>query len=144
MPSKWSMSGHWHNIQINALYYHQTNQIKCTSELLRVISKSDFIIIGSRLTMNLAQMIPKYIWELKETSNSSSALLWSIAKEVPPYSNIFKRCLLCLHEKLEIINYLRPEELLNKRSELISRHRHANKFLLCNYKTKHWLQSLDR
>ena len=87
--------------------------------------------------MNLAQMIPKYIWELKETSNSSSALLWSIAKEVPPYSNIFKRCLLCLHEKLEIINYLRPEELLNKRSELISRHRHANKFLLCNYKTKH-------
>ena len=82
-------------------------------------------------------MIPKYIWELKETSNSSSALLWSIAKEVPPYSNIFKRCLLCLHEKLEIINYPRPKELLNKRSKLISRCRHANKLLMRNYKTKH-------
>ena len=29
-------------------------QKKCTSELLRVISKSDYIIIGSRLTMKLA------------------------------------------------------------------------------------------
>ena len=81
--------------------------------------------------------LSKYIWELKETSNSSPTLVWSIAKKVPPYSNISKRCLLCLHEKLEIINYPRPEELLNKRSELISKCRHANKFLLPNYKTKH-------
>ena len=81
--------------------------------------------------------LSKYIWELKETSNSSPALVWSIAKKIPPYSNISKKCLLCLHEKLEIINYPRPEELLNKRSELISKCRHANKFLLRNYKTKH-------
>ena len=81
--------------------------------------------------------LSKYIWELKETSNSSLTLVWSIAKKVPPDSNIFNRCLLCLHEKLEIINYPRPEELLNKRSELISKCRHANKFLLRNYKTKH-------
>ena len=88
--------------------------------------------------------LSKYIWELKETSNSSPTLVWSIAKKVPPYSNISKKCLLCLHEKLEIINYPRPEELLNKRSELISRCRHANNLLLRSYKTKHWLQSLDR
>ena len=81
--------------------------------------------------------LSKYIWELKETSNSSPTLVWSIAKKVPPYSNISKKCLLCLHEKLEIINYPRPEELLNKRSELISKCRHANKFLLHNYKAKH-------
>ena len=81
--------------------------------------------------------LSKYIWELKETSNSSLALVWSIAKKVLPYSNIFKRCLLCLHEKFEIINYSRPEELLNKRSELISRCWNANKFLLRNYKTEH-------
>ena len=80
--------------------------------------------------------LPKYIWELKETSNLSSTLVWPIAKKVPPYSNISKKCLLCLH-KLEIINYPRPDELLNKRSELISKCRHANKFLLRNYKTKH-------
>ena len=69
--------------------------------------------------------------------NSSLALIWSIAKKVPPYSNIYKKCLLCLHEKLEIINYPRPCELLNKRSELIPRCAHANKFLLGNYKTEH-------
>ena len=86
----------------------------------------------------------KYIWELKETSNSSPTLVWSIAKKVPSYSNISKRCLLCLHKKLEIINYPRPDQLLNKRSKLISRCRHANKFLLRNYKTRHWLHPLDR
>ena len=88
--------------------------------------------------------LSKYMWELKETSNWSLALIWSIAKKVPPYSNISKKRLLCLYEKLEIINYPQPEELLNKRYELISSCRHANKFLLRNCKTKHWLQSLDR
>ena len=47
-------------IYINALYHHQTNQRKCTSELLRVISKSDFITIGSRLTMKIALTIPPF------------------------------------------------------------------------------------
>ena len=55
--------------------------------------------------------LSNYIWELKEASNSSLTLVWSIAKKVPPYSNISKKFLLCLHEKLEIIimdqsNYL--------------------------------------
>ena len=50
------------------------------------------------------------------------------------YSNITKKCLLCLHEKLETVNYLHPEELLNKRSELVSKCRHVNKYLLNNYK----------
>ena len=29
--------------------------------------------------------LSKYIWELKETSNSSPTLVWSIAKKVPPF-----------------------------------------------------------
>ena len=77
------------------------------------------------------------MWELNPT------LAWSIAKKVPPYSIISKKCLLCLHEKLETINYRRPKELLNKRSEGISKCCHANKFLLPIYETKHYLQSLD-
>ena len=81
----------------------------------------------------------EYISELKETWNSSPDLIWSIAKKVPPDSNISKKCLLCLHEKIELISYPRPEELLNKRFELIFRCWHAP-----NYKTKHWLQSRDR
>ena len=49
---------------------------------------------------------------------------------MPAYSNITKRCPLCLQEKLAIISYEKPEELLNKRSELISKCRHQNKFLI--------------
>ena len=57
----------------------------------------------------------KYIWKLKEISNLIPTLLWSIANKVLPYSIISKKSLLSIHEKLEIINYPRPEELLNKR-----------------------------
>ena len=49
------------------------------------------------------------------------------------YSNITKRCSLCLHEKLAIITYPYPDELLNRRSELVTKCRHENKFLLKNF-----------
>ena len=38
-----------------------------------------------------------------------------------PYSNISKKCLLCPHGRLEIINYPRPDELLDKRSAVLSK-----------------------
>ena len=101
--------------------------------------KKRFIIIGSRLTMNLGQMIPPFqnIYGNYKKHQIQARLFLPIAKKVRIYSNISKTCLLCFHEKLEIINYPRPEELLNKRSKLISRCRHANKLLMRNYKTKH-------
>ena len=55
-------------------------------------------------------------------------------KPVPSYSNVPKKCLLGLHEKHEIVNFEDQDHLLNKRSELISKCRHANKYLLRNYK----------
>ena len=55
--------------------------------------------------------LSKYIWELKVTSNSSPTLVWPVAKKVPPYSDISKKCLLSLHEKLELI-------ILNQRNYL--------------------------
>ena len=45
--------------------------------------------------------LSKYIWELKEISDLSPTLTWCIAKNVPPYSKMSKKCLLCLHKKLE-------------------------------------------
>ena len=80
--------------------------------------------------------LSSYIWEIKDNHHVTPSLSWSIVKSVPAYSNLTKRCLLCLHEKLAIITYPRPDELLNKRSELISKCRHENKFLLANYKSK--------
>ena len=54
-------------------------------------------------------------------------------RQAAPYSNMSKRYLLYLPEKLLIALYLNPQELLNKRSEMISKCRHRNKFLLMNF-----------
>ena len=77
--------------------------------------------------------LSKYIWGIKTKHQKNASSKWSIVKRVPGYSNITKKSLLCLHEKLEI-NYPHPEELLNKRSELVSKCWHVNKYLLNNYK----------
>ena len=74
----------------------------------------------------------KYVWEVKKKFSIMPSLKWSIIKPVPVIS---KKCQLCLQEKFEILNYLNPNELLNKRLELISKCRHVNKFLLSNYKS---------
>ena len=53
-------------------------------------------------------LLSKYIWELKNKHNISPNL------SVPGYSNILKRCMLCLHEKYEILNYPDQQEFLSK------------------------------
>ena len=78
--------------------------------------------------------LAKHIWDLKLKHNVTPTLKWYILKSVAPYSNITKKCRLCLQEKFEILSYPNPDELLNKRSELVSKCRHMNKFLLANYK----------
>ena len=72
--------------------------------------------------------LSSYLWGLKENHNQIPKLTWSVVR------NISKRCLLCLHEKLLIINSHNPAELFNKRSKLMAKCRHENKFLLSNYK----------
>ena len=76
-----------------------------------------------------------YIWSLKEKSIVPK-LEWSVVKQAKSYTNASKSCSLCLQEKLEILNYENKKELLNKRSEIVSKCRHMNKFLLANYKSK--------
>ena len=77
-----------------------------------------------------------HVWELKETHNVAPTLKWSIMKHARSYSINTRSCALCLQEKYEILNYPIKRNLLNKRSELISKCRHTNKFLLANYKSK--------
>ena len=54
-------------------------------------------------------------------------------RQTVPYSNISKRCLLCLNEKLAITLYPTSEELLNMKSEMISKCHLLNKFLSMNF-----------
>ena len=79
--------------------------------------------------------LDKYICDLKFKHNVTPKLKRHILKSVARYSNITKKCRLCLQEKFEILSYPNADDLLNKRSELVSKYRHVNKFLLENYKT---------
>ena len=72
---------------------------------------------------------------MKDKYDITPNLKWYIIKSVPGYSNISKRRMLCLHEKYEILNYPDQEELLHKGSQLVSKCRYINKFLLCDYKS---------
>ena len=74
--------------------------------------------------------LSKYIWQLKD-SNTSFTTKWSMIARARPYHNSSKRCDLCLAEKLYIIKRSNSN-LLNKRSELVSKCRHENKFYLKN------------
>lgn len=80
--------------------------------------------------------LSSYVWDLKEKSNVTPTLKWSTIKQVQSYTNNSRNCPLCLQEKFEILFYKDKSELLNKRSELIAKCRHTNKFLLANYKSK--------
>ena len=55
--------------------------------------------------------LSSYLRDLREKYNVFPTLTWSVVKLVPGYSYIFKRCLLCLTEKVSIATYENPEEL---------------------------------
>ena len=80
--------------------------------------------------------LAKYVWELKE-KNIAPIIKWEILSKVygNPKQNI---CILCLTEKLWIINFIHDNNYLNKKSELINKCRHFNKFLLRNVKWWIW------
>ena len=76
--------------------------------------------------------LSKYIWKLKD-ANTSYSLKWSVEKAATPYKYGTRKCDLCLREKVAIIR-ANPNGLLNKRTELISKCRHRNKFIIGNVK----------
>ena len=75
--------------------------------------------------------LSKYIWDLKN-KGINPKLTWEIIDCANSYKNGNKTCDLFLTEKYHIITS--KLSLLNKRTELISKFRHLNKFLLNNYK----------
>ena len=76
--------------------------------------------------------LAKYIWDLQDR-NITPKLEWSIVKKVKSKTTC-NSCPLCLTEKLMILNHLTDPNMLNKRSEFISKCRHQRKLLLCDIK----------
>ena len=72
--------------------------------------------------------LSKYIWQLKDESKSYN-ISWSIFMYATPYKCGTRRCDLCLTEKY-VIARADQEHLLNKRTEIISKCRHRNKYLI--------------
>ena len=78
--------------------------------------------------------LAKYVWDLKLKHNVTPTFKWHVLKSVAPYSNIAKKCRLYLQEEFEILSYTNPDELLNKRFELISKCCNVNKIFQLNIK----------
>ena len=55
------------------------------------------------------------------------------------YNPTTRRYFLCLNQKLKIAKY-KGHNLLNKRSEIINKCRHRNKFVLALYDSKDWIE----
>ena len=74
--------------------------------------------------------LSKEVWKRKE-KNATYKVVWNAVKQYPDYNPVNKRCLLCLNEKLKILEN-ESGNLINKRSEIISKCRHRNKHMLNN------------
>ena len=74
----------------------------------------------------------QHVWKVKDQGRSYR-ISWKVKNKAIPYFSGTKRCDLCLSEKL-CIPKVDKSSLLNKRSELISKCRHENKFYVKNYK----------
>ena len=72
--------------------------------------------------------LSKYIWQLKDESKSYN-ISWSIFMYATPYKCGTRRRDRCLTEKY-VIARADQEHLLNKRTEIISKCRHRNKYLI--------------
>ena len=75
--------------------------------------------------------LSKHIWDIKR-KNKPFSLTWSVLKRAATYSAGGKRCNLCLEEKLMILK-ADKRNLLNKRTEIISKCRHENRFYVKNF-----------
>ena len=77
--------------------------------------------------------LSKEHWKIKR-KQFEPQVSWKILRRCSPFSRTSMKCNLCLTEKLEIALY-RGKNMLNKKSELVSKCRHINQHSLKNHDT---------
>ena len=84
--------------------------------------------------LRLSSELSKKIWSLKDDGKRYN-ITWDIVKRTSPRKAGNNTCDLCNTEKLAIIQEIRRKNtyLLNKKSEIVSKCRHVNKFLLKSF-----------
>ena len=76
----------------------------------------------------------KECWAIKR-NDFIPKVTWRIIKKCAPFNTTKRKCYLCLNEKLQIASY-KGDNLLNKRSKLINKCRHQNKYTLLWHDSK--------
>ena len=84
-----------------------------------------------KLTQHLCDKLSTYMWKLREM-NVEPTISWSKVCPAKTYKLGSKVCSLCLAEKTEIARDT-SGEMLNKRSELMHKCMHRDKFKLANF-----------
>ena len=79
-----------------------------------------------------ATELSKYIWACKD-SGLNPTISWKIICKAKPYHHGSRQCNLCLAEKYYILTANRSTTL-NKRTELVNKCRHKNKYKLKQFK----------
>ena len=98
MPIKWTVPSTGHCIQMY--------RININDKTYFGMAEGDFKKRYNKHTNSFRHklhsketLLSKYIWEIKKEYYKMQ-LQNGLVKSVPSYSNISKKCLLCLHEKL--------------------------------------------
>ena len=78
--------------------------------------------------------LSKEYWAIKR-NHFTPIVTWRIIRKCTPFNTTKRKCYLCLNEKLEIAS-CKGDNLLNRRSELIGKRRHQNKFTLLQHNSK--------
>ena len=73
--------------------------------------------------------LSQHYWELKK-QDPNPTVLWSVVTKATPPKSLNDKCQLCLLEILNIILNDKNDRVLNKRTQLISKCRHSNGYLL--------------
>ena len=94
-------------------------------------SKQAFRTIKNPSTTKTTKMTRNYRMKIK-ASKEEPVFEWKNLGQHQPYNVNTKWCLLCLNEKLQITIY-RENNMLNKRTEIISKCRHRNKYALASH-----------
>ena len=73
-------------------------------------------------------------WRIKDNKHNEN-ITWEILGRHQAYNTSSKRCSLCLNEKLKIVLH-RDNNMLNRRTEILNKCRHKNKYALISYDSK--------
>ena len=138
MPTQRKMSNQYCPIQSKAS--HQTKKIQ-KQKFIMAFAKQHFKRryanhkkIFSNIEYQTDTELSSEYWNII-SANKTSNISWEILGTHKSYKQSSKQCLLCLNEKLALVLH-KDDNMLNKRSEIISKCRLRNKYMLASYDSK--------